>query len=77
MISAGFRRPALRPNVIWKVTSSGTEFSYLGCRRFIEFDFDEDRREQFSEFIVRDFSTGRYPADIGMELVCAPLTSLV
>jgi len=26
---------------------------------------------------VRDFSTGRYPTDIGMELVCAPLTSLV
>lgn len=47
----GFRRPVLRSSATWRKTSDGAELSYLDGRRFIEFEFDADRREGFHRFL--------------------------
>lgn len=46
----GFRRPMLRPTAVWRRTSDGAEVTYLDGRRFIEFEFEADRRERFYRF---------------------------
>lgn len=47
----GFQRPMLRPGVRWTDHGkTGIEFSYLDGRRFIEFEFDEDRAAEFRDF---------------------------
>jgi heme oxygenase-like protein len=47
----GFRRPVLRPDATWRRTADGAEFVYLDGERFVEFEFDADRRDAFYDFI--------------------------
>lgn len=57
-----YRRPVLRDGVEMVKTDDGIELRYLEGRRFIEFEFEPDRRERFYQFIDV-LSTGRLPAD--------------
>lgn len=47
----GFRRPVLRPSAEWSKTPDGAEFRYLDGERFVELEFETDRRDAFYEFI--------------------------
>jgi pyrroloquinoline quinone (PQQ) biosynthesis protein C len=51
MANCGFRRPVLRPTAQWRRTAEGAEFTYLGGERYLEVDFDADRREEFYRFV--------------------------
>jgi hypothetical protein len=47
----GFHRPVLRVTAEWSKTADGAEFRYLDGERFIEFEFEPERRDAFYEFI--------------------------
>lgn len=55
----GFRRPVLRPDAAWRRTADGAEFTYLDGERFVEFEFDPERREAFYGFIDLLTDAGR------------------
>jgi pyrroloquinoline quinone (PQQ) biosynthesis protein C len=49
--NAGFRRPVLRSAAEWRRTGEGAEFRYLDGQRFVQFEFEQGRREDFYRFL--------------------------
>lgn len=60
-INSFFRNPVLRQEVKSTRTESGIELRYLDGQRFIEFEFEQDRRDSFYNFL-EVLSTGGLPA---------------